>query len=89
MSIFDGNGSGKDKGAGNGAMPAWENRLSANERIILAAYAASLRGTTPATPKPAEGDISPPPWPKAQDAADHAGNPSAKAGSSGNASESS
>lgn len=51
------------KGANNQAMPAWENRLSANERIILAAYAASLRGTTPATPKAPEGDIKPPAWP--------------------------
>jgi cytochrome c oxidase cbb3-type subunit 3 len=51
------------KGANNQAMPAWENRLSANERIILAAYAASLRGTTPATPKAPEGDINPPAWP--------------------------
>ncbi len=54
------------KGAGNGGMPAWESRLSANERIILAAFAASLRGTTPATPKAPEGDNSPPPWPKAE-----------------------
>lgn len=51
------------KGANNQAMPAWENRLSANERIILAAYAASLRGTTPVTPKAPEGDINPPAWP--------------------------
>lgn len=57
------------KGANNGAMPAWENRLSANERIILAAYAASLRGTSPASPKAPEGDIHPPPWPKAEPAA--------------------
>ena len=54
------------KGANNQAMPAWENRLSMNERIILAAYAASLRGTTPATAKIPEGDNHPPPWPKFQ-----------------------
>lgn len=31
------------KGANNGAMPSWENRLSTNERIIVAAYVAGLR----------------------------------------------
>ncbi|MCC6675836.1 MAG: c-type cytochrome [Phycisphaerales bacterium] len=51
------------KGANIGAMPAWENRLSQNERIILAAYAASLRGTIPASPKAPEGEPIPP-WPK-------------------------
>jgi len=55
------------KGANNGAMPAWENRLSMNERIILAAYAASLRGTAPATPKAPEGDNRPAPWPRPAD----------------------
>lgn len=48
------------KGANNGAMPAWENRLPSNERIIMAAYAMSLRGTTPATAKPPEGSAIPP-----------------------------
>jgi cytochrome c oxidase cbb3-type subunit III len=43
------------KGAGSSAMPAWENRLSQNERVLLAAYTASLRGQTPATPKVDEG----------------------------------
>jgi cytochrome c oxidase cbb3-type subunit 3 len=72
------------KGAASGAMPAWESRLSANERIILAAFTASLRGTTPATPKPPEGDNAPPPWPKpeAAPAGDAASaGPSANAGS--------
>jgi len=36
-------------------MQAWENRLSEPQRILLAAYVASLRGTTPATPKAVEG----------------------------------
>ncbi len=53
------------KGANNQAMPAWENRLSVNERVILAAYAASLRGTTPTSPRMPEGDITLPPWPAA------------------------
>jgi cytochrome c oxidase cbb3-type subunit 3 len=52
------------KGAGSGAMPAWEQRLGVNERIILAAYAASLRGTTPATAKAPEGEVAAP-WPAA------------------------
>lgn len=52
-----------NKGANNGAMPAWENRLSQNERIILAAYAAKLRGTNVPGGKPAEGE-APAPWPQ-------------------------
>ncbi len=48
------------RGANGQAMPAWENRLSQNERVILAAYVANLRGTTPASPKAVEGNpISP------------------------------
>lgn len=48
------------KGANNGAMPAWESRLGQNERILLAAYAARLRGRTAKDPKPAEGEVIPP-----------------------------
>lgn len=50
------------EGAGNGAMPGWKNRLSQNEQVILAAYVATLRGTTPASPKPPEGELMAP-WP--------------------------
>lgn len=50
------------RGAANGAMPAWENMISKNERVILAAYVAGLRGTDPAAPRPAEGDVIPA-WP--------------------------
>lgn len=50
------------KGANAGAMPAWENRLSQNERIIVAAYAANLRGRNVAGGKAPEGEV-PPPWP--------------------------
>lgn len=50
------------KGANKGAMPAWENRLGKNERVILAAYVASLRGTRPAAPKGPEGEVIPA-WP--------------------------
>lgn len=49
------------KGANVGAMPAWENRLSQNERIIVSAYAATLRGRS-APGRPPEGEVIPP-WP--------------------------
>jgi len=49
-------------GANAGAMPAWKRTFSDNERVILAAYVASLRGTKPANPKAAEGEPLPP-WP--------------------------
>lgn len=52
------------KGAGAGAMPAWENTLGQNQRVILAAYIATLRGTTPAAPRVAEG-VEIAPWPAA------------------------
>jgi cytochrome c oxidase cbb3-type subunit 3 len=51
------------KGANGQAMPAWENRLSSNERVILAAYVANLRGTTPANAKAPEGNPVPA-WPQ-------------------------
>lgn len=51
-------------GAAGGAMPAWSRNLSSNERVILAAYVASLRGTTPASPKAPEGQKIAP-WPGA------------------------
>jgi cytochrome c oxidase cbb3-type subunit 3 len=50
------------KGANAGAMPSWENKLGQNERIIVAAYVATLRGTHPAAPKAPEG-VEIPPWP--------------------------
>lgn len=52
-------------GAANGAMPAWQNTISQNERVILAAYVASLRGTTPAAPRAPEGEAIAP-WPGAK-----------------------
>jgi cytochrome c oxidase cbb3-type subunit 3 len=46
-------------------MPAWSNRLSQNERIMVAAYVAALRGTAPGPgARGAEGEVIPP-WPKA------------------------
>jgi cytochrome c oxidase cbb3-type subunit 3 len=38
-------------------MIAWETVLSAKERQLLASYVLSLKGTIPAVPKVAEGDI--------------------------------
>lgn len=49
-------------GANNGAMPSWRNNFSDKERVLIAAYAASLRGTKPSNPKAAEG-VEIAPWP--------------------------
>ena len=51
------------QGAASGAMPAWRNNFSDNERVLLSAYVASLRGTKPAIAKQAEGDVILP-WPQ-------------------------
>lgn len=56
-------------GAANGAMPAQRSAFSENDRILLSAYVASLRGTRPAAPKAAEGEVLPP-WPTAPGAAE-------------------
>ncbi|WP_153556916.1 cbb3-type cytochrome c oxidase N-terminal domain-containing protein [Roseimaritima sediminicola] len=50
------------KGAGNGAMPAWANRLQTNEIVLVAAYVASLRGQNLPGPRGPEGRKIPP-WP--------------------------
>jgi cytochrome c oxidase cbb3-type subunit III len=43
-------------GAANGAMPAWRNRLShVNQVVLTAAYVASLRGSNPSGGTPPEG----------------------------------
>ena len=47
-------------GANNGAMPVWRDRFPQNTRVLLAAYVANMRGTTPANPKAPEGDVIPP-----------------------------
>jgi cytochrome c oxidase cbb3-type subunit 3 len=47
-------------GAGNGSMPAWRNRLShVNQIVLTAAYIASLRGSSPADPRAPEGGAIP------------------------------
>ena len=52
-----------NKGAGNGAMPAWADRLHPNEIVLVSAYVASLRGTQPAAEgKGPEGNLIDP-WP--------------------------
>lgn len=52
-----------NNGAAAGAMPAWKNRLDQNERVLVAAYVASLRGTDEGGGKAAEGRPIPP-WPE-------------------------
>jgi cytochrome c oxidase cbb3-type subunit 3 len=65
-----------NKGAGKGAMPAWENRLSQNERVIVAAYVANLRGKPAPNGKLPEGERIPP-WPTG---APHSSTPSSPGG---------
>lgn len=52
-------------GAANGSMPAWRNRMShINQLVLTAAFVASLRGSKPANPKAPGPDEKPiPPWP--------------------------
>ena len=52
-----------DKGANNGAMPAWGKRLHPNEVVLLSSYIASLRGQNLPRKGP-EGEVIPP-WPTA------------------------
>tara|TARA_R110001583_G_scaffold125274_1_gene276795 strand:- start:7440 stop:8087 length:648 start_codon:yes stop_codon:yes gene_type:complete len=42
-------------------MIPWESTITREERIQLASYIISMQGTSPAAPKPAEGDIT---WPE-------------------------
>jgi cytochrome c oxidase cbb3-type subunit III len=52
-----------NNGAAAGAMPAWKTKLQQNERVLVASYVASLRGTDPgASSKGPEGKAIPP-WP--------------------------
>lgn len=50
-------------GAANGAMPAWRNRLSPNEIVLIGSYVAALRGRD--VPGKAPEGETPPPWPTA------------------------
>lgn len=50
-------------GANAGAMPAWSERFHPNDVILLSSYVASLRGTTPFSGAPAEGEQMEP-WPE-------------------------
>ncbi len=38
-------------------MPAWDKRFIPAQRVLLGSYIARLRGTTPAAPKGAQGDV--------------------------------
>ena len=49
-------------GAAAGAMPPWKARMEQNELVLVSCYVASLRGTSPATAKAAEGREIPA-WP--------------------------
>lgn len=49
-------------GAANGAMPSWQAAFSKNQRVLLAAYAASLRGKQAASPLGPMGEPIEP-WP--------------------------
>lgn len=48
-----------NKGANNGAMPAWESKLQPNEVVLVSAYVASLRGQN-LPGRPPEGEVIPP-----------------------------
>ncbi|WP_235935320.1 c-type cytochrome [Candidatus Laterigemmans baculatus] len=77
-------------GAGAGAMPAWQSRLEQNERVLVAAYVASLRGTTPGgSPKGPEGAVIPE-WPSLEELAAEEGaaeEGTAEEGASGSSTE--
>jgi cytochrome c oxidase cbb3-type subunit 3 len=52
-------------GVAGTAMTSWENRLREPQRILLAAYVGSLRGSNPPNAKAPEGSRIPP-WPAAE-----------------------
>lgn len=52
------------KGVPGTAMTPWERRLREPQRLLLAAYVASLRGSNPGNAKAPEGKVIPP-WPEA------------------------
>jgi cytochrome c oxidase cbb3-type subunit III len=51
-------------GANRGAMPAWTTRLEQNDRVLVSAYVASLRGSNPGgSAKGPQGKVIPA-WPR-------------------------
>lgn len=52
-----------NQGAGNGAMPAWSNRLHPNEIVLVSAYVASLRGAKTASEGKGPDGVEIPAWP--------------------------
>lgn len=61
-----------NNGAAAGAMPAWKHRLEQNERVLVSAYVASLRGTDDGSGKAPEGQPIPA-WPEYVPAEDPVG----------------
>lgn len=59
-------------GAGGGAMPPWRDKLSTEELVLVASYAASLRGSTPASPKAPLGNVIDA-WPQPKSESDAGG----------------
>ncbi len=49
-----------EDGVVNKGMPAWKTRFAEPQLVLLSAYVAHLRGTTPAAPKAAQGEAIPP-----------------------------
>ena len=49
-----------DKGVVAKGMPAWGQRFGEAQLVLMSAYVAHLRGTTPAAPKPPQGETIPP-----------------------------
>jgi cytochrome c oxidase cbb3-type subunit 3 len=49
-----------DKGVVAKGMPAWGQRFGEAQLVLMSAYVARLRGTTPAAPKPPQGETIPP-----------------------------
>ncbi len=52
-----------NQGAGNGAMPAWSNRLHPNEVVLVSAFIASLRGAKTASEGKGPDGVEIPAWP--------------------------
>ncbi len=52
-----------NNGAAAGAMPAWKTKLQQNERVLVAAYVASLRGSDPGSSSKGPEGREIPSWP--------------------------
>lgn len=63
-----------NEGVGTKGMPAWQNRLGENERILVASYVASLRGKNIPGGREPQGEVIPP-WSSPSAAAPTSGGP--------------